>query len=85
MPLITPTPEELRAAYDAITAEGPMAESTINLGVALRATLVRELVKRILDAAESGAIQMPLEGVITGAVLWGMNMGIRIGERRCRD
>lgn len=74
-----PTPDEIRAAYDEITKEGPAAESTTRLGVlAMKDAVLRQFVFRVEAAT------MLDRAAIQGAVMYGLNLGLRIGEARLR-
>jgi hypothetical protein len=81
--MVIPTAEQLRAAQEAIRIEGPMAPATLQLGLlCIREPLIREVVRNmILGGVEfndfSGGQQ---EGMLLGAVMAGLNLGLRIPQ-----
>jgi hypothetical protein len=76
-----PTAEEIRAAHDGITRDGPQADTTVGLcALVLREPELRGFVDRLTG-------EFPVLGRLNSAALlscvtWGMNMGLRIGEQR---
>lgn len=85
-----PTQKEMEDAHSAISREGPMAETTLKLGkLAQESAVLRGWVERVVsglvgtakDAPESA--DSPLwHGALTGALISGLNLGLRIGEAR---
>ena len=76
-----PTPEEIRLAHDAINADGPMAEATIRLGaLVLHDPILKRIVRRMSRDAVGRAL--PPDVVILGAIVTGLNYGLRIHEQR---
>jgi hypothetical protein len=82
-----PTAEEIQHAYEAITRDGPAADDTIGLGIAavkdqhLKA-FVDRLVTHLVPAL--GCDKDLLRGALSGAMIYGLNVGLRIGEMRLR-
>jgi hypothetical protein len=72
-----PTDDEIQQAFDAITKDGPIAKPTIELGkVLIRNPIFSSWLDRV------GATMMVERGVLVGALLAGLNYGLRIGDVR---
>jgi len=86
--MTAPTRDEIKAGYDAITRDGISARITEELALlALRDPLVSGTVKRILDGAftlrlEDSLSPLALHGVVMGALIAGLHLGLYIGESR---
>lgn len=75
-----PTDEEIRAAYDAIIEDGPMAEATLHLGfLCTKNPVLRQWLDRVTE-------HTPLvsRASLMAALVAGLNYGLRIGEARSR-
>ena len=81
-----PTKEEVQAAYDALTEDGPGADVTMGLNMLvvmnplLRETTAKKM--KMVKAIVSTCDDLLLEGFITGLTVYGLNLGLRIGEAR---
>ena len=72
-----PTDEEIRQAYDGITADGPAADWTLRLGVlVLRNPMLCEFLDRV--STHTGADR----ATMMACMVAGLNYGLRIGEAR---
>jgi len=71
-----PSRRELAEAQASIRADGPVAEATIALSMmCIKEPLTREVVAKI--AAVSGVD----EGILMGAFIAGLNLGLRVREK----
>jgi hypothetical protein len=86
-----PTTEEVKIGYDGITNDGQGAKITAELSwlaatdPRIRDTLkrMRETGLRLLDAHVTRGERLAiLEGVTAGALIYGLHMGLHIGEAR---
>jgi len=81
-----PTPEEIRAAHDAINADGPMAETTIRLSaIVLNDPVLRGIVNRWTHHAADRGHNIPGAAALASAIATGLNYGLRIHEQRMAD
>jgi hypothetical protein len=75
-----PTPEELRAAHDAIERDGANANTTMALSVlVLRDPHLKAVVDRLTPI---GATAMVSRGIIMAAIATGLNYALRVHEQR---
>ena len=87
-----PLPSEIKAAHAAIAAEGPAAPITLGLNLlALQDPYIRSWLANVMAQLPPVAAGVPgqvlpptlvLRGALQGAIMWGINMGLRIGEAR---
>ena len=86
--MTVPTAEEITRAHAGITADGSMAPTTIALSLlATQNPHLRQWVNRsadkllggTLDKSQSSAI---LVGALAAAVVYGLNIGMRISDER---
>lgn len=76
-----PTAHEIRAAHDAISDDGPMANTTLQICALIQTNpILRAIVRRLLGAAAGSTVVD--EAVIMGAIATGLNYGLRIHEQR---
>ena len=84
-----PTHEEIQSAYDKITADGSDALITEQLGVlAITDPLLRECIKRMVAAVLALRLherEVTMEGTLSGALIYGLHMGIYIGQNRAHE
>jgi len=75
-----PTDAEIQRAYDEITADGPMAPQTMALGLAvLKSAVLQRFLDRVAPIADLD------RSVVMGALVAGLNYGLRIGEARAKE
>jgi hypothetical protein len=83
-----PTPDEIKAAYDAITADGPRAEITHKLSIAaVMNPQLRDTIERMVTAAfQLGLVDSKdgMRGSLSGALIYGLHLGLHIGQQRKR-
>lgn len=84
-----PTAEELERAWREIDADGPMAETTLALStIAIKDNRLSGVIKRIADqsaimlACETLPRDLILLSIVQGAVISGLNYGLRIAGAR---
>ena len=86
MGLTAPTAEEIAYGYDKITEDGPSAEITLELSVlALRNPQLADTIRRMMTnkiAREAVKDTATLQAVIMGALIYGLHLGLHIGEAR---
>lgn len=87
--LVTPpTPEEIRAAWESIDRDGPAAGTTIHLAaLAMTDPTLSGVLGRMKDshvARITPETKLFAEAMLQGALIYGLNMGIRIGEARAK-
>jgi hypothetical protein len=85
--MTAPTPDEIKAGYDAITRDGPAARITGELGLlAIRDPLLRgtldRMVKNAIALGLVGDHPAGLQGTLSGALIYGLHLGLHIGESR---
>jgi hypothetical protein len=77
-----PPPEEIRAAHDAINADGPAAETAIRLGaMVLHDPVLRRIVNRMAREVDQ-SVRRPTEATVLAGIVTGLNYGLRIHEQR---
>jgi hypothetical protein len=82
-----PTSEEIRAAWELITRDGPQADTTLRLAAL---ALTDPILKSWLKNVEERLAQIPeagpaaRDGARIGALIYGLNLGLRIGEARAK-
>jgi hypothetical protein len=84
-----PTSEEISAAHAGVLADGVVANSTIELGIlAIRDPVLSEFIQGLMARLRAthveGASSIAVRSAIVGAVMGGLNLGIRIGEERMK-
>lgn len=78
-----PTSEEIRAAHAAIDREGPVADTTAGLSLlAIRDPTLKAIVERWRSAIPANENALAIHGLLVGALISGLNLGVRIGEAR---
>lgn len=86
--MTAPTRDEIQSGYDAITRDGPGAEITAELGLlAIRDPLLKDALDRMVkNAIALGLDKSPLglQGTLSGALIYGLHLGLHIGESRGR-
>ena len=87
--MIYPTAAEIDAAYRAIDAEGPNSETTAALALICLKTRLNGNVQRMAEAMvkilhldDKPNARTAIEAMLSGAVITGLNYGLRIGEER---
>ncbi len=86
--VIIPTSEEVYNAYLEIDANGPGHADTVALGVlTIRDPILRRFIQELVErmaTVQLSAAERPLlmRGALTGALMAGLNYGLRIGEAR---
>jgi hypothetical protein len=82
-----PTPDEIRAAAEAIERDGAMAEITIALNkIVLQNPVLRRVAGRLANInTQAPGLQGSFdEARIISAIVTGLNYGLRIHEQRTR-
>jgi len=74
-----PTTEEIQAAHDEVDVEGPASETTIALA---QLALTDPHLKAFVDGVCGAAPDLITRSAVMGALIGGLNLGIRIGEAR---
>lgn len=81
-----PTTAEVRLGYDGITADGPGAAITDELSLlAIKDPHIADTISRMIRAATAFGVQADyhlLQGLLSGALVYGLHMGLHIGEAR---
>jgi hypothetical protein len=88
--LIIPNGEEIDAARVDVDEEGPASETTMGLAqLALTDPHLKQFVEDVcadtgkaLGIVQSGEKFLQFRSAVTGALICGLNLGIRIGEAR---
>jgi hypothetical protein len=84
-----PTTAEVKRGYDGITADGEGAEITMDLSLlAVTNPLIADTISRMVRAAAALGVQgdyLQVQGLLCGALVYGLHMGLHIGEARARE
>lgn len=89
-----PTSDEIKRGYDGITADGRHAEITTGLSLLvgfnpqLQDTLYRLYAAAIgmkLAALTTEGGEKGFQGMLCGALIYGLHLGLHIGEARGKD
>jgi len=79
-----PTIAEIRLGYDGITADGPGARITEELSrLTVEDPHIADTISRMIRAAQT--LGIPLRELLSGALIYGLHLGLHIGEARIRD
>ena len=74
-----PTDQEMQSAYDAITKDGPAADTTLRLGLFV---MRNPQLRQWLDLVHG--VSVLDRAVLQSALMTGLNYGLRIAEMRGR-
>lgn len=81
-----PSYQEVLAAYQGIDADGPSAPGTLRLAaLAMTDPILRKVLRNMRESYVTKfdpKLEMFAEAMLTGALIYGLNLGIRIGEAR---
>lgn len=78
-----PKPEEIKAASDAITLDGPQSDATFLLcALVIGDEILRDILERMVRLSEVASDAMMRKALMAGCIATGLNYGLRIGEAR---
>jgi len=76
-----PSYAEVKVGYDGITADGPGAEITEQLSLlTVKDPHIADTISRMIRAAQT--LGVPLRELLSGALIYGLHLGLHIGEAR---
>lgn len=85
-----PTPKEIEAAWREIDAAGPLAHDTLDLSIlCLRSPRLVDAIKRMSEVyaftlhVDPAYVEL-IRPLVMGAVMTGLNYGLRIGDSRVK-
>jgi hypothetical protein len=84
-----PTAGEVHEAWKGIDADGPGARNTLHLAaLAITDPVLRQVLRNMREsylAKFDPNLERFAEAMLTGALIYGLNLGIRIGEARVKS